>query len=103
MDKNQINTILVPSFTQLVNPFIYKFGNIIRKRYNKGKTIAFVNLAEYGGSGIFNLSYERQYEPGKESLFNEHEEECKLFEKDLTREPLRELRHSMVNSHNTNS
>ena len=86
MDKNKINTILVPSFTELVNPFIYKFGNIIRKRYNESKTIAFVNIAEYGGSGIFNLSYERRYEPGKESLFNDHEEECKSFIRDLPRE-----------------
>ncbi len=86
MDKNKITTILVPSFTELVNPFIYKFGNIIRKRYNKSKTIAFVNIAEYGGSGIFNLSYKRRYEPGKESLFKDHEEECKSFLRDLPRE-----------------
>ncbi len=86
MDKNNITTILVPSFTELVNPFIYKFGNIIRKKYNKGKTIAFVNIAEYGGSGIFNLSYERRYEPGKDSLFKDHEEECKYFIKDLPRD-----------------
>ncbi len=86
MDKNKISTLLVLSFTELVNPFIYKFGNIIRKRYNKNKTIAFVNVAEYGGSGIFNLSYERQYEPGKESPFKPYEEECKSFVRDLDRE-----------------
>lgn len=84
MDKNSIKTILVPSFTKLVNPFIYKFGNIIRKRYNRDKTIAFVNIAEYGGSGIFNLSYQREYEPGKKSLFKEQEEECKPFRKDFS-------------------
>ena len=86
MDKNRITTLLVPSFTELVNPFIYKFGNIIRKKYNKNKTIAFVNIAEYGGSGIFNLSYERHYEPGKKSPFNPHEEDCKSFVRDLPRE-----------------
>ncbi|KKN27157.1 hypothetical protein LCGC14_0867500 [marine sediment metagenome] len=86
MSKNKVTTLLVPSFTKLVNPFIYKFGNIIRNRYNEGKTIAFVNIAEYGGSGIFNVSYERQYEPGKESLFKDREEECKPFIMELPRE-----------------
>ncbi len=86
MDKNQVKTILVPSFTQLVNPFIHKFSNIIHDRENKDITIVFVNLAEYGGSGIFNLTYERQYEPGKESPFKDREEECKSFEKELSRD-----------------
>jgi hypothetical protein len=79
MDKYEIKILLVPSFTYLVNPFIYKFGNIMRKRKNENKTIAFVNLAEYSGSGIFNPSYERIYEPGNEILFKLHEEDCKEF------------------------
>jgi len=86
MNKNKIATLLVPSFTKLVNPFIYKFGNIIRKRYNENKTIAFVNIAEYGGSGIYNLSYLPQYEPGKKSLFKDKEEDCKSFERDAPRD-----------------
>lgn len=79
MQKYDVKTLLIPSFTELVNPFIYKFGNIIRKEKNKDKTIAFVNLAEYGGSGVFNLSRSYDYEPGKESPFKVHEEECKMF------------------------
>ncbi len=86
MNKYHINTILVPSFTKLVNPFIHKFGNMMHKRINKNKTIAFVNLAEYGGSGIYNLSYERRYEPSMQNLFKDNEEECKSFLRDLPKE-----------------
>ncbi len=79
MDKNKINLVVIPSFSQLVNPFKNKFGNIIHHRRNVKKTFLFVNIAEYGGSGIYNFNKERDYEPGKKSPFEIREEECKMF------------------------
>ena len=83
MDKNNINIIAVPSFSQLVNPFKNKFGNIIHQRRNVKKTFLFVNIAEYGGSGIYNFNKERDYEPGKKSPFKVREEDCKVFIRSL--------------------
>lgn len=79
MNKNDIALIAVPSFTELVNPFRNKFGEIIHLKKNRKKTFVFANIAEFGGSGIYNFNRERDYEPGKKSPFKAHEEKCECF------------------------
>ncbi len=79
MDKNNIRTIVIPSFTGLVNPFRNKFGDLIHNTQNTDKSFIFVNMAEYGGSGIYNYKNERDFEPGEDGPFKSQDEKCRFF------------------------
>ncbi len=78
MDICDINILTIPSFSDLVNPFRYKFEDIASKPKNREKLFIFANIAEYGGSGIYNFASRREYEPSEFPLFGKHEENYKI-------------------------
>ncbi len=79
MEKNDINIIIIPSFTQLVKPFQDKIGEIMRNKKNEGKIFVFASLAEYGGSGVYCYKKRKDYEPGKKGNLEPGEEKCKEY------------------------
>ncbi len=79
MDLNNINYVIIPSFSKLVNPFKNKFGEIVNSINNQKKTFIFANVAEYSGSGIYNYAYNRKCEPSEEGPFKAREEGYKIF------------------------
>ena len=79
MEINDIDILVVPSFTQLMNPFRSKLYDIVSNEKNKNKIFIFANVAKYGGSGIYNFSNRREYEPGKESILISYVEDYKPY------------------------
>ncbi len=79
MDINDINIITIPSFSELINPFRYKIGEIVIKPQNRKKTFIFTNIAEYGGSGAYNFSERRKFEPYEYKIFDKFEEGFKVL------------------------
>lgn len=79
MDSNDIKFIIIPSLTSLVNPFRSKLTHITHQIKNQDKNFIFVNVAEYGGSGIYNYQREHDFEPSNRELFVARKELCKLF------------------------
>jgi hypothetical protein len=79
MDKNNIKILIIPAFTSLVNPFRSKITHLIHQIDNQDKNFIFVNVAEYGGSGIYNYQREQDYEPSKIEPFKAREELFKIF------------------------
>ncbi|KKL11698.1 hypothetical protein LCGC14_2543160 [marine sediment metagenome] len=79
MDINDINIITIPSFSELINPFRYKIGAIVIKPQNRKKTFIFTNIAEYGGSGAYNFSERRKFEPYEYKIFDKFEEGFKVL------------------------
>ncbi len=74
MDLHNIQIIATPSFTDLVNPFRNKLGDIIshkpqKDKEDKNKIFIFANVAEYGGSGAYSYENRRDFEPNRRSLF----------------------------------
>ncbi len=74
MEKNNIKIIVVPSFTGLVNPFRNRFGILIHSKENIDKSFIFVNVAEYGGSGMYSFTNEKEYEPGEDGPLKSSDE-----------------------------
>lgn len=64
----KIPTILIPSFTPLVNPFRHKLGEITRTPENENLCFIFSNVGGYGGSGIFTYGTGKEYEPRKGNI-----------------------------------
>lgn len=80
MDLNDdINILVVPSFTELVNPFRAKLSEIVTQRENKDKIFIFTNIAEYGGSGVYTYDNRRDYEPGANSIFTSCDEGWRAY------------------------
>ncbi len=79
MDLNDTKLLIIPSFTSLVNPFRSKLTHLIHQIKNQDKNFLFVNVAEYGGSGIYNYQREHDFEPSKKEPFEAPKEFCKLF------------------------
>ncbi len=69
MDIHDIKILTTPSFTDLVNPFRNKLGEIISNRKQKDKIFVFANISEYGGSGVYSYINRRDFEPNRKSLF----------------------------------
>lgn len=74
MDIHDVQYVVIPSNSMLVNPFIRKFGEIINYKKNKDKHFFFVNIAEFGGSGMFSYKNREDYEPGGRKLFSKKRE-----------------------------
>ncbi|KKN16667.1 hypothetical protein LCGC14_0973650 [marine sediment metagenome] len=79
MDINNINIIAIPSFSELINLFRYKIGEIVIEPQNRKKKYIFTNIAEYGGSGAYNFSVRRKFEPYEYKIFDEFEEGFKIL------------------------
>ncbi len=69
MDIHDIKILATPSFTNLVNPFRNKLGEIISNKKQKDKIFIFANISEYGGSGAYSYVNRRDFEPNRKSLF----------------------------------
>ncbi|KKN43455.1 hypothetical protein LCGC14_0703080 [marine sediment metagenome] len=69
MDIHDIRILATPSFTDLVNPFRNKLGEIISNKLQKDKIFVFANVSEYGGSGAYSYLNRRDFEPNRKSLF----------------------------------
>ena len=74
MDKHEVKYAIIPSNTNLVNPFIRKFGEIINFKKNNEKHFFFVNIAEFSGSGMFRYKNRTDYEPGTTTFFSRKQE-----------------------------
>ena len=79
MELNDVKILIIPSLTSLVNPFRSKLTHLIHQIKNQDKNFIFVNVAEYGGSGIYNYPREHDFEPSNREPFKAREELCKLF------------------------
>ncbi len=79
MELNDTKLLIIPSLTSLVNPFRSKLTHLTHQIKNQDKTFIFVNVAEYGGSGLYNYRREHDFEPSHREPFNAREELCKIF------------------------
>lgn len=85
MKLYKIQTILIPSFTPLVDPFRHKLGEITRTSGNENLCFIFSNVGGYGGSGIFTYGTRKEYEPRKGNICYP-EENIYKFSKDQKEE-----------------
>ncbi len=85
MKLYKIQTMLIPSFTPLVNPFRHKFGEITRTAGNEKLCFIFSNIGGYGGSGLFTSGTRKEYEPRKGNICDP-EENVYMFSKDQKEE-----------------
>ena len=79
MELSDTKLLIIPSLTSLVNPFRSKLTHLTHQIKNQDKNFIFVNVAEYGGSGIYNYRREHDFEPSHREPFKAREELCKIF------------------------
>jgi hypothetical protein len=79
MDIHNVKIMIIPSFTELYSPFRNKLAELVSFNKNKEKYFIFANVAKYGGSGIYNYKFRRDYEYGRIKLLDANEESWKLW------------------------
>jgi len=85
MNSNDIDHLVIPSFSPKVLPFMFKIYEQMEKHNFQDRNIIYVNFAEYEGSGLFNFKTRHLYEPTS-TYYSIEKKNIICYEKDISGE-----------------